>query len=106
MGTLSGRVHFSLRISGETVSLRSALSAHESNARGMLHNEDAYPEPYAFKPERWEKVKREDSDKHPLNVAFGFGRRHVSLAYAHAIFLIMSFIEFVPDAAWQRSSYS
>ncbi|KAI0708470.1 cytochrome P450 [Earliella scabrosa] len=41
----------------------------------MLHDEDVYPEPFLFKPERWAKVSKLEFDKHPMNVAFGFGRR-------------------------------
>ncbi|KAI0709905.1 cytochrome P450 [Earliella scabrosa] len=44
------------------------------NFWGMLRNEEFYPDPHAFKPERWigQDLRQET---HPLNVAFGFGRR-------------------------------
>ncbi|KAJ3002825.1 hypothetical protein NUW54_g5637 [Trametes sanguinea] len=44
------------------------------NIWGMLHDRNVYPEPAAFRPERWLKADKQDI-RHPLNVAFGFGRR-------------------------------
>ncbi|KAL7284870.1 hypothetical protein ACG7TL_002183 [Trametes sanguinea] len=44
------------------------------NIWGMLHDRNIYPEPDAFMPERWLNVEKHDI-YHPLNVAFGFGRR-------------------------------
>lgn len=43
--------------------------------RGMLRNEEFYPEPHAFKPERWLGQGDRRQETHPLNAAFGFGRR-------------------------------
>ncbi|PIL29859.1 cytochrome P450 [Ganoderma sinense ZZ0214-1] len=44
------------------------------NFWGMLRAEEHYPDPHTFNPERW--IGRERSDPtHPLNIAFGFGRR-------------------------------
>lgn len=45
--------------------------------RAMTHDEEVYPEPYAFKPERFltSDGRLIDDDTH---VAFGFGRRSVS----------------------------
>ena len=44
----------------------------------MLHDESVYSDAFAFKPERWKDTTRAEFDKHPLNVAFGYGRRYVS----------------------------
>ncbi|KAI0649657.1 cytochrome P450 [Trametes meyenii] len=44
------------------------------NFWGMLHDPTAYPDPDSFRPERWLGVDSEDV-RHPLNIAFGFGRR-------------------------------
>ncbi|KAI0788021.1 cytochrome P450 [Fomes fomentarius] len=45
------------------------------NFWGMLRNEEFYPEPHAFKPERWLGQGDRRQETHPLNAAFGFGRR-------------------------------
>lgn len=42
----------------------------------MLHDEDVYPDPFAFKPDRFLKdgqINKEIRD--PGRAAFGFGRR-------------------------------
>ncbi|KAM5544563.1 hypothetical protein V8D89_001461 [Ganoderma adspersum] len=44
------------------------------NFWGMLRAEEHYPDPHTFKPERWLGKQRSDPT-HPLNIAFGFGRR-------------------------------
>lgn len=42
----------------------------------MLHNEDEYPDPSAFKPERFMKDRQLDPNiRDPALMAFGFGRR-------------------------------
>ncbi|TBU54546.1 cytochrome P450 [Dichomitus squalens] len=52
------------------------------NFWGMLRAEEHYPDPHSFKPERW--LGKDHSDPtHPFNVAFGFGRRHVSCPGQH-----------------------
>lgn len=44
--------------------------------RAMLHDEDAYPEPFEFKPDRFMKDGKLDPDvRDPGHAAFGFGRR-------------------------------
>ena len=44
--------------------------------RAMLYNEDDYPDPSAFKPERFIKDGQLDPNiRDPSTVAFGFGRR-------------------------------
>jgi cytochrome P450 len=45
--------------------------------RAMLYNEDDYPDPSAFKPERFMKKDGQlDQDiRDPALIAFGFGRR-------------------------------
>ena len=44
--------------------------------RAMLHNEDEYPDPFAFKPERFLKDgKLNPNIRDPSLMAFGFGRR-------------------------------
>ncbi len=42
----------------------------------MLREEKYYPDPHAFKPERWIGHDRRQ-EWHPYNVAFGFARRYV-----------------------------
>ena len=45
----------------------------------MLHNPEDYPDPYAFKPERYiEDGKIDPSVRDPLTIAFGFGRRCIT----------------------------
>ena len=47
--------------------------------RAMLHNFEDYPEPEKFKPERFIKDGKINSEiRDPLTIAFGFGRRYVS----------------------------
>jgi len=47
-----------------------------ANAWAMLHNEDDYPDPSAFKPERFIKDGQLDPNiRDPATIAFGFGRR-------------------------------
>ena len=47
--------------------------------RAMLHNEDDYPDPSAFKPERFLKDGQLDPNiPDPEMIAFGFGRRYTS----------------------------
>ena len=42
----------------------------------MLHNEDEYPDPFAFKPERFLKDGQLNPNiRDPALMAFGFGRR-------------------------------
>ena len=44
--------------------------------RAMLNNEQDYPEPREFKPERFLKNGKLDSSvRDPMEIAFGFGRR-------------------------------
>ena len=42
--------------------------------RAMNHNEDAYPEPDVFKPERFFVDGKLNEDKSIDSLAFGFGR--------------------------------
>ena len=47
-----------------------------ANAHQMLNDEDVYPEPSAFNPERFLKDGKIDlSVRSPMIAAFGFGRR-------------------------------
>ena len=49
--------------------------------RAMLYNEDDYPDPSAFKPERFIKDGQFDPNiRDPTMIAFGFGRRWKSLS--------------------------
>ena len=42
----------------------------------MLYDENEYPEPHEFKPERFmQDGKLNRSVRDPMDVAFGFGRR-------------------------------
>ena len=53
----------------------------------MLHDETLYPDPLAFKPERWleRDAKTRDGNVFPLEVVFGFGRRCVDLLSPSAL---------------------
>jgi len=47
-----------------------------ANQYGMLHNEEEYPEPGEFKPERYIKNGKINPEvRDPTTIAFGFGRR-------------------------------
>ncbi|KAH7334142.1 cytochrome P450 [Rhizoctonia solani] len=59
------------------------------NLWGMLHNKELYPDPYAFKPERF---LGDEPDSDPTTYAFGFGRRvcpgsHIAL---QSLWLVIS----------------
>ncbi|XP_006455053.1 hypothetical protein AGABI2DRAFT_187530 [Agaricus bisporus var. bisporus H97] len=63
-----------------------------TNIYAMLHDEDAYPEPEEFKPERFIKngVLRDDVPDPEAIATFGFGRRicpgsHIALPFIHLI---------------------
>ena len=45
--------------------------------RALLHDEETYPNPFQFNPERFldEKGQIDSSVPHPETVCFGFGRR-------------------------------
>ncbi|KAH8100255.1 cytochrome P450 [Cristinia sonorae] len=46
------------------------------NFWGMLYNEESFPDPGEFRPERWSDVSLHgDKDVDPFEFAFGFGRR-------------------------------
>lgn len=46
--------------------------------RAMLHNEEDYPEPHLFNPDRYLKNGTMNPDiRDPSTIAFGFGRRSV-----------------------------
>lgn len=50
------------------------------NAWAMLQDEMEYPDPKAFKPERFLKQGKIDASiRDPASIVFGFGRRYVSL---------------------------
>lgn len=50
----------------------------------MLHNEEDYPEPSVFKPERFIKDGKLDLNvRDPALMAFGFGRRFVSAHFSY-----------------------
>ena len=47
--------------------------------RAMLHDEEVYPDPSSFRPERFldENGQINRELRHPGEMAFGFGRRYV-----------------------------
>ena len=45
-------------------------------SRAMTHDENVYPEPFAFKPERFLDKNGELNDDDRI-LAFGFGRRYL-----------------------------
>ncbi|KAJ7142221.1 cytochrome P450 [Mycena epipterygia] len=45
------------------------------NIWAILHNEDMYPDPSAFKPERFLRDRKPNPDVRDPQIAFGFGRR-------------------------------
>lgn len=49
-------------------------------SRGMSQDQDVYPEPEKFSPERFMNME-DDSPADPKNIIFGFGRRYVSLPW-------------------------
>ncbi|KAI5889746.1 cytochrome P450 [Schizophyllum commune H4-8] len=57
-----------------TIPARSIVIA---NVWAIVHDEEAYPEPYAFKPERFLDIdgKLNPAVRDPADIAFGFGRR-------------------------------
>lgn len=60
---------------------------HDRLIRGILHDEEQFPDPLTFKPDRWCSSSTPNSQEHqrqseeaitpldPFNVAFGYGRR-------------------------------
>ena len=49
-----------------------------ANAWGMLHDENMYPDPFVFRPERFLASDKNSQEPDPANTgAFGFGRRYV-----------------------------
>ena len=53
------------------------LLSHHDYSRAMLHNEDVYPEPHLFRPERYLDASGNlnSSVPDPEIIAFRFGRR-------------------------------
>lgn len=51
----------------------------------MLHDETLYPDPHAFKPERWLSMER-TPDTYSLDIVFGFGRRYVTFSSVDSAF--------------------
>lgn len=55
------------------------LVAHLRQYRSILHDKDVYPEPSAFRPERFLDTQGHLRDlkpaEDPTEIAFGFGRR-------------------------------
>lgn len=50
--------------------------------RAMLHDENIYPQPFEFNPDRWIKDGKLDPDmRDPMHAAFGFGRRYVNVNF-------------------------
>jgi hypothetical protein len=48
----------------------------------MLHDEEMYPEPFKFSPDRFlSKDGEKPAVLDPANVAFGYGRRSVALPF-------------------------
>ena len=50
------------------------------NIWAILRDETMYPDPHAFKPERWlhkSEEEEEEQRRDPRNYVFGFGRRYV-----------------------------
>ena len=45
----------------------------------MLHNEDVYPDPFTFNPDRFIGTdgKLDESARDPAHACWGFGRRYV-----------------------------
>jgi cytochrome P450 len=52
------------------------LLAMTDNFRAILHNEIEYPDPTAFKPERFLRHCDKKLPRDPSTAAFGFGRRY------------------------------
>ena len=56
--------------------LEDTILIPENNSRAILHDEKLYPDPSAFKPERFLKDGRIDASvQDPEAAAFGYGRR-------------------------------
>lgn len=77
--TSSPKARRSSSISGRLTAAmpcRKVLCLHSDHFhRAMLHNEEAFPDHTAFRPERWFGVEA-TKDIDPLAIAFGFGRRY------------------------------
>ncbi len=59
------------------VSYRSQFLVHNSLTRAILHDEEVYPEPSKFDPERFLKNESVSFELQPdPNFSFGYGRRY------------------------------
>ena len=76
----------------------------QSHPRAMLHDENDYPDPESFKPERYLKNGLPDPTvRDPATIVFGFGRRWVffllrSLARDHPSLKLL--VAYVPLLTW------
>ena len=58
------------------ISLHRFFVSQTLHHRAMLNDEQEYPEPREFRPERFLKNGELDSSvRDPMDIAFGFGRR-------------------------------
>ncbi|KAI0045442.1 cytochrome P450 [Auriscalpium vulgare] len=93
-----------------------------TNVKGMLHDPDAYPDPWNFKPERFIAAEGRPVEQDPRSCCFGFGRRicpgvnladatiWASVAMSLAVFdiqrKVVDGVEIVPEPRYEDSMIS
>ena len=87
------------RLSSET-SGKPVSQCHDSanvHRRAMSYDENTYPEPEVFRPERYLNLTKTEMDAiDPRNFVFGFGRRCAEFCYSPEAALKLSFDRICP----------
>ena len=73
--------------------------------RQMAHDEDVYPDPFVFRPERFLDENGHVPEPDSRAVAFGFGRRWVQVSRLSQVHLFLTHMKDLPwKGAWGKHS--